>query len=93
MLRSHGQNRKGRGKASKYLQQPAKGQSSYNNNYCLTKRGFVGPVRRTETLTCTNSVKNVQTLINVSCLAVNHVPFVVWQLQKKGIRTIVKTIK
>ena len=37
-------------------------------------------------------VDNCQTL-NVNCFAVNHVPFVARQPQKKGIRPIVKQIE
>ena len=40
--------------------------------------------RKTETL-----VNNCKTL-DINCFAVNHVPFVAGQSQKKGIRPIVK---
>ena len=37
------------------------------------------------------NVQNIKNL-NVNCHAVNHVPFVAGQLQKKGLRPIVKSV-
>ena len=46
---------------------------------------------RTETLV--DSFENVQNVQILNCHAVNHVPFVTGQPQKKGLRPIIKVVK
>ena len=59
-----------------------------NDNYCVSQPcGCVEIVESPETF-----VDSCQTL-NVNCFAVNHVPFVAGQPQKKGLNPVVKQLK
>ena len=58
-----------------------------NHNYCVPQWDFVEMTEGTGTL-----ADNCQTL-NLNCFAVNHVPFVARQSQKKGRSPIVKQLK
>ena len=54
-----------------------------NDNYCVPQWGLMTMGKKTETF-----VGNFQTL-NVNCFVADHVPFVVGQLQKKGLSPII----